>query len=178
MNISIIAVGPVKAQDLTYLAKQLEAKFDSCDLIDQMDMPSVAYNAMRCQYMASLVLQSIMEAYAVMPADTRVLGVTEADLYAPGLEHVVGQALWQYAVLSLRRLLCKEVEVFRGRMVKEAVHEIGHTIGLKHCQDRLCVMHYSQYVNGIDAKGDRFCSRCVAKLRHIYTGNSMDVAVG
>ena len=46
------------------------------------------------------------------------------------------------------------------RLVKEAVHELGHTYNLFHCSDSTCVMHSSTYVEEIDLKSDRFCRLC------------------
>jgi len=111
------------------------------------------------QYMASLLLQKLLEAYSTTPPGTKLLGVTNADLYVPGLEYVSGQAelKGQGAVISLKRL-------YGVRMVKVAFHEIGHTLGLQHCEDSFCVMHYSRYGKEIDTTSDRFCRRCTVKL--------------
>jgi predicted Zn-dependent protease len=48
----------------------------------------------------------------------------------------------------------------RDRLVKEAVHELGHTFGLRHCADWRCVMSSSYGVERLDVKGADFCPRC------------------
>jgi archaemetzincin len=50
--------------------------------------------------------------------------------------------------------------LLRERLVKEAVHELGHTFGLQHCQDWECVMASSHGVERLDVKGVDFCPRC------------------
>jgi len=51
------------------------------------------------------------------------------------------------------------------RLVKESLHELGHTFGLMHCHRTDCVMSSSTYVEHIDLKNDRFCDRCLRALR-------------
>jgi archaemetzincin len=50
--------------------------------------------------------------------------------------------------------------LFDARVLKEAVHEYGHTLGLGHCVDPGCVMHFSNTLADTDRKGDWFCPRC------------------
>lgn len=53
---------------------------------------------------------------------------------------------------------------FRARLIKEAVHELGHTLGLEHCADPCCVMHFSNRLADTDLKGDAYCTRCAGRL--------------
>jgi len=103
-------------------------------------------------------------------ADTgaRVLAVGACDLYVPVLTFVFGEARLDgnCAVVSTARLaeefygLPPSPALLRQRLVKEAVHELGHTFGLRHCPDWRCVMTSSHAVERLDVKTAEFCARC------------------
>jgi archaemetzincin len=100
----------------------------------------------------------------------RVLGVTDMDLYAGGLNFVFGMAETQggAAVISVARLrLGANHARFQARTLKEAVHELGHTFGLPHCPRPQCVMHFSNSLADTDRKGADFCPECLAKLARL-----------
>jgi archaemetzincin len=53
-------------------------------------------------------------------------------------------------------------ELFRERLRKEALHELGHTLGLRHCQDYRCVMASAHAVEWIDLRDSALCESCQA----------------
>ena len=54
--------------------------------------------------------------------------------------------------------------MLRERLLKEAVHEIGHTLELTHCDDYQCVMAPSHAVEWIDLKEGILCDSCRARI--------------
>ncbi|HEY3323022.1 MAG TPA: archaemetzincin family Zn-dependent metalloprotease [Planctomycetota bacterium] len=132
--------------------------------------PEVAYDPSRGQYNSRILLAHLLRN---MPKDaTRVLGITEMDLFIPVLSFVFGEAQLDgaAAVVSSRRLdnamygRPPDRNLLFQRLCKEAVHELGHTYNLRHCQTQSCVMTSSTYADGIDLKSDRFCARCLSAL--------------
>ena len=95
----------------------------------------------------------------------RVLGLVDMDIFAHELNFVFGEAdvAGGKALISLKRLrqefygLPKNENLFRERALKEAVHELGHTYGLRHCPNPACVMHFSNSLHDTDLKGWDFC---------------------
>ena len=128
-----------------------------------------AEDAVRGQYYSSSVLASL-----AAPADGRaVLVVTEADLYVPVLTFVFGEAQLggPRAIVSLHRLrdefygLPRDEAKLDARLAKEALHELGHTFGLRHCDDWRCVMASSHAVERLDLKEALYCPQCVSRIR-------------
>ena len=54
--------------------------------------------------------------------------------------------------------------VFYQRLVKEAVHELGHSFGLGHCKNIKCVMHFSNALSDINIKTIQHCDLCKGHL--------------
>ncbi len=91
------------------------------------------------------------------------------DLFAGELAFVFGLSEGGNSILSTHRLdprlygetdMKKAGALFRERLSKEAIHEIGHSIGMPHCEDRKCVMAFSNSIGDVDAKGKEFCQSC------------------
>jgi archaemetzincin len=123
------------------------------------------WDAARQQYYSTAILQCLERS---CDGGARVLGVTACDLFVPVLTFVFGEAQLDghCAAVSMARLdekfygLPAREELLRDRLLKEAVHELGHTFGLRHCADWRCVMSSSHGVERLDVKGADFCGRC------------------
>ncbi len=133
--------------------------------------PEVAFDPSRGQYHSTRFLELLL----ADPGETgfRALAVTSVDLFIPVLTYVFGEAQLEgrAAVISIHRLrpdsygLPADPVLLGTRTVKEAVHELGHTYGLVHCQDPACVMHASTYAEEIDTKSQHFCEDCLPLVR-------------
>lgn len=132
--------------------------------------PELAFHRERQQYHSSEILRR-MQSF-VTPDAWRVLGVATVDLYIPILTFVFGEAQMggPCAVLSTHRLrqefygLPADSKLLGQRLLKEAIHEVGHTLKLTHCEDYRCVMASSHAVEWIDLKGGVLCGACRTAL--------------
>lgn len=123
----------------------------------------------RRQYDARRVLARLAES----AEGDLVLGVTGCDLFIPVFTFVLGEAQLKgrAAVVSTFRLdeerygLPKDPVRSRERLLKEAIHELGHCHGLVHCQSSTCAMYTSSGVEEVDLRGAEMCPRCLGKLR-------------
>jgi archaemetzincin len=70
------------------------------------------------------------------------------------------------AIVSYHRLrqefygLPPDTNLLRERLIKEALHETGHTLALTHCEDYECVMAPSHAIEWLDLKNAAFCDAC------------------
>ena len=55
--------------------------------------------------------------------------------------------------------------VLGQRLLKESMHELGHTLDLRHCQDYRCVMASSHSVEWIDLRESTLCESCRSQLQ-------------
>lgn len=135
-----------------------------------LTFPEGSFDANRGQYKSTEIMKMVARC---TPADAhRILGVTEGDLAIPTLTFVFGQAQLngQVAVVSLARLrqefygLPADETLLRERLVKEVLHELGHTFGLTHCAEAKCVMSLATHAGSVDDKEERYCARCAAQV--------------
>lgn len=140
---------------------------------DEFDS-AFAFDGFRRQTHSTAVLARL--AQEPLAGGIAMLGVTEADLYVPILTFVFGEAQMpgHAALVSLHRLreefygLPPDPALLGERLLKEALHELGHTQGLRHCGDWRCVMVSSHAVEKLDVKDADFCAAC----RRRFTQNS------
>ncbi len=176
-----IFIIPIEIGDDSYLeelGKSLSATFHIKTKIAHIKVNlKETFDVRRSQYNSSLVLQQLI---ANPPRDAeKILGVVDVDLFIPILTFVFGEAQLGGigAVVSMHRLhnrfyaMPENRELTAERLLKESVHELGHTFGLIHCTQPGCVMNSSTYVENIDQKSSEFCSICRRSLKKEEKGS-------
>lgn len=134
-----------------------------------------AFDRTRRQYSSTALLAALLE--CCREPNARVLGVTGVDLYIPVLTFVYGEAQLDgtVAIASSYRLqnsfygLRPDHDLTLTRFLKEGLHELGHTMGLVHCDDYQCVMCASTSVEEIDLKREAYCDNCRAVVERVIS---------
>lgn len=167
MMIEVMAAGAgVEAERLDALVADLARVFRvSCRVAERPFDPEFARSTARGQYHSTAILEKLQ---GLARPGVRLLAVTGVDLFVPIFTFVFGEAQLQgnCALVSLYRLreehygLPADEARLRERLAKEAVHELGHTFGLRHCDDWRCVMVSSHAVERLDLKSVQFCEHC------------------
>jgi archaemetzincin len=160
--LNLLPIGPVEPEILKMLHKRLSTIPVKVSVLNGAPIPEKSLNPKRNQYDSKYFLK-LVRGY---PGD-KVLGITDVDLYAETLNFVFGQAEVgrKAAVISLHRLK-GDRSIYHSRIVKEATHEIGHTLGLQHCKKPTCVMRYSNCLEETDLKGEKFCRDCNQEMKN------------
>ena len=135
-----------------------------------MPVPEGSYERNRNQYNSTRILREIL---TETPADAiKIVGIIDKDLCIPILTFVFGEAQLGgvASIVSIARLrqefhgLFPDDGILFDRLVKEALHELGHNFGLIHCHDRECIMYLSNTVRDVDRKRSTYCGSCDSAL--------------
>ena len=172
--ISLVPVGEVPRSHLESLAEGVTSLLQvACTISAQGLDLGFAYDSLRGQYHSTAILKGLRK---LPTAESwRVLGVADADLFIPILTFVFGEAQLgpadaTAAVVSMYRLRQEfygtpsDPDILTARLLKESLHELGHTFGLRHCSDYQCVMSSSPAVENIDLKLVQFCPSCAGGI--------------
>ena len=169
--LQLLPIGDFDGGLLRYLAPAMANLFRvPTEVLSVRLDPEFAYHGERQQYHSSEILQA-MQRY-VRSDSWRVLGITAIDLYIPILTFVFGEAQigGPCGLVSVHRLrqefygLPTDLDLLNQRLLKEAVHEVGHTLDLTHCEDYQCAMAPSHAVEWIDLKEGSLCCSCQSRV--------------
>ncbi|MBI5375161.1 MAG: archaemetzincin family Zn-dependent metalloprotease [Candidatus Schekmanbacteria bacterium] len=177
-QMSLIKIVPINLPvhlDIDYVAEVVNDTFRIDTIVSDLKIDvSDAYDDRRNQYRSSVMLAKLDETAGTTGTGTKILGITELDLFMPILTFVFGEAQLDgpASVISSFRLrnefygLPENNVLLNERICKEAIHEIAHNFGLLHCDDYMCVMKSSTYVEDIDIKNMELCSSCKELLEN------------
>jgi len=123
------------------------------------------FSAVRMQYDA----MALLEALAAQAGPRRIVGITESDLFLSVFTHVLGAAQLDgvAAVVSVHRLRSEAVglppdpALLEERLLKEVMHELGHTFGLRHCQNPACAMFSANNPDEVDLRSAEYRGNCL-----------------
>jgi archaemetzincin len=173
ITVEIVPVGEVQDKLLVWLAAELPQLLPSfrCTIARRFAPRAEWADAATGMHDSDAILDALVDWHDSRERGGQLhwlLGVTGARLAASGRSFVFGEAVVGgcCAVIGLDHLRPGAAErgeglaLFRTRILKEALHELGHVGGLDHCANPGCVMFPSPDIQASDAKGSEFCSPC------------------
>jgi len=177
-------IGDIDPRILIVLQKNLKWFFKNNNikiniLPEKLPLLESEYEPYRRQYDALKVKTRLIK-HVNKKNYYRILGVMDVDIssrllkkkhpnFIFGIADMSKNKFFGRALISVIRLREKfyrrseNLAQFELRVLKEAIHELGHTFGLKHCEN-LCVMRFSNTLDDIDKKPPNYCEGCLKKL--------------
>jgi archaemetzincin len=174
--ITVVPFGHIKEDVLKVVADGLQGILRlPVDVGDPLDLPEDTYLAQRDQYNAMGIIKQLETDHSY--GSLKVLGITRKDITTPILTYVFGFAYMdgKAAMISTCRLRLApggepvSREHYLDRVVKVAIHEIGHTFNVPHCHRDRCVMRASNSIVELDDKLNYMCSYCELFLSEAVT---------
>jgi archaemetzincin len=167
-TIYITSMGNVKNSDVVRVQKELSS-FYNCNVIilPKIDLMTDTKVKGMNRYQSEKILNNIIQKFYNKRG--KVLVLTDVDICfnnGKNKEHWgifgLGMLYSKPCVVSTNRLKRNR----DNRLVKVAIHEIGHTFGLNHCDnDKKCVMNDAKGKGStVDGVNKYLCPNCKTKL--------------
>ena len=169
-RILILPVGELSTDLIDAVAAEIKQVFGfSTETSPILQDLSFALDTNRNQYHSTAILDRLA---ACMPSHAiRVLAIAQVDLFIPILTHVYGEAQLGGVACLVSTFRLNEGQSgmnispkYIDRIVKESIHELGHTFNLRHCPEHTCIMHYCRNEEDVDRKSDHLCRYCAIML--------------
>jgi len=170
-RVRIVPVNTIDALFLDRFALCLEERFLATVRVERsLVVPRSAINSTRNQLFLATLTSKVLRAF---PEDDGVLlAVTDYDLYKTSHRFIFGDGddAQGVAAVSIHRLRSEyygeepDANLLFQRTLKEAVHQLGHAFGLKHCYNARCAMYNANSIFETDNKMPHFCEVCDRRM--------------
>jgi len=169
MVVRLVPFGFIYYWILEYLSENLPKAYGVEAIINRssLTIPRFVYDSVISQIMSEKFLD-YLRVVDNWPRNEKILAIVDGDAYARGTNFVFGQAEvgGRFGAVFIARLNpsfyggSENDGLFLLRILKEASHELGHMLGLGHCDNARCVMSFSNSIWEVDKKGWMPCDKC------------------
>ncbi|KQS91887.1 hypothetical protein ASG21_05360 [Chryseobacterium sp. Leaf394] len=159
---AVILVQPFKdmnSETTKFVTDQIKKIYPHVKVLEPIELPKEAYYKERNRYRADSIIKSLSQntekGFVKIGLTTNDISSTKGsviDFGVMGLGYQPGKS----CVASNFRL---NKDNKNEQFFKVAIHEIGHTQGLKHCPEKSCFMRDAEGKNPTDEETD-FCNKC------------------
>lgn len=164
----IILVQPfkdLKPESVKFITTEIKKVYPNVKVLDPIDLPKNAYYNERKRYKADSIIKFLSEktkkGFVTIGLTSKDVSTTKGkikDFGIMGLGYRPGKS----CVASNYRLNKEKLD---EQLFKIAIHELGHTQGLKHCPEKTCFMRSAEGKNPTDEETD-FCPKCKTFLKN------------
>ncbi|WP_052467096.1 matrixin family metalloprotease [Psychroserpens damuponensis] len=182
IKIGIQPYGDIDTTILSSISEILKTSYQAdVYILDKTELPKTAFTNIKSpRYRADSLLIDLKS--HIPDSIDYILGITSKDISTTkritdgsikkpeskyqdwgifGLGYKPGQS----CVVSTFRIKHVKTSLFKSRLQKIAVHEIGHNLGLDHCDTKKCVMQDAvESINTVDLANFKLCNRCLDKI--------------
>ena len=154
----------IKPKQLSEISENIRKVYPNIKVLKPIKFPENSYYQPRNRYRADSIIQFLKFR---TPKNSVTIGLTNKDISATkgkiadfgimGLGYRPGSA----CLASSFRLNSKNRN---EQFYRIAIHELGHTQGLKHCPEKTCFMRDAEGENHTDEETD-FCKNCEKVLQ-------------
>lgn len=185
-------IGTIDQMILLNLKKDLKNYFkEYIKLVQYSDtslpLDETLYNTTEKKYDGSEILRRLSNFHKINDF-LSILGLIDKDIKSKRRKYVYGMARTNkktsstsagfsnepgVAIVSVFRLRenfysrSENTPLFRRRVLKIAIHELGHSLGIKKCKNE-CIMQCKRSLAGVDEKTLNFCDKCRNYLRTLF----------
>lgn len=159
---TVLLIQPFKdmnSETTKFVTAQITKIYPHVIVLEPIDLPKEAYYKERNRYRADSIIKSLSQntekGFVKIGLTTKDISTTKGsvkDFGVMGLGYQPGKS----CVASNFRL---NKDNKNEQFFKVAIHEIGHTQGLKHCPEKSCFMRDAEGKNPTDEETD-FCNKC------------------
>lgn len=157
----------INPESVKFVVTRIKSIYPDVKLLEAIDLPKTSYYKERNRYRADSIIQflskSTKDGFVTIGLTSKDISTTKGiikDFGIMGLGFQPGKS----CVASSFRL---KKDNKNEQLFKVAIHEIGHTQGLKHCTTKTCFMRDAEGKNFTNEEKD-FCDHC---KKHLKTKN-------